>query len=167
MLSREILNKSVHRNNHYNDVVNLLVNGTLADSASPVKTRIFNDIKDLIIFAAFVGEYFQIKEEVDSKNSTGITMFTFAGSGSGKDSRIDQHNIIFMMSLLSHEDMNMIRDENVNIAIDLFEKFSNGGLGKIKSWLIDAAWNPMVLLDRIIDELPSDTMGKLPEDNPF
>ncbi len=167
MLSTEILNKNVRRNNNYNDVVNLLVHGSIAGNDIISKVKVFSDIKDLIVFAAFVGEYFQIKEDVDVKNSTGITLMTFSGSGSGKRSRLDQHNIIFMMSLLSFEDMNMIRDENINDAIDLFEKFSNGGLSKIRGWLVDSAWNPIVLLDKIIDELPDNTFGQPPEDNPF
>lgn len=166
MLSNDLLTKAVRRNNHYNDVVSILVNGTLSGEFNSNKIKIFNNIKDVIVFAAFVGEYFDIKEMVNSKDSTGITLQTFGGSGSGKDSNIDQHNLIFMMSLLTHEDMNMIRDEKVNEAIELFELYSNGGLSKIKSWLVSAAWNPMILLDKIIEELPDNNTGVGPI-NPF
>ncbi|HZH68322.1 MAG TPA: hypothetical protein VFD65_03905 [Chitinophagales bacterium] len=159
----EILNKNVRRNNHYHDVVSLLVYGELPESSGKKSTKIFSDIKDLIVFAALIGERYQLKEEVDTKNSTGITLQTFSGAGSSKNSRVHQHNIIFMMSLFTYEDMNMIRDENVDKAIHLFEQYSNGGLGQIKKWLIDSAWNPLSLLDRIVDALPESNIGKAPE----
>jgi|SRR5690554_3936104 len=162
-----ILNKSVRRNNHYNDVVNLLVYGDLPGSKGGRNAKVFNDIKDLIVFSALIGEHYQLKESVDSKNSTGITLLTFAGSGSGRSSKLDQHNIIFLISLFTHEDMNMIRDENVDEAIHLFEQYSNGGLGRIRQWLIDSAWNSLALLDRIVDVLPESSIGQAPEDNPF
>ena len=168
-LSRELMNKSVRRNNEYKDVVNILVFGTTdANDPSSKSLKIFNDIKDLIVFSAMVGKKYEITQDVVSNDSTGITLGTFGGSGSSKGSRMDQHNIIFMFALLIHEDMNFIRDENVNEAISLFEKYSNGGLSKIKSWLIDSAWNSMTLLDRITDELSSSSIAS-PRvlDNPF
>ena len=158
----DIYNKSIRRNNHYNDVVNLLVHGELPESNGKRNTKVFNDIKDLIVFSALVGEYYQLREEIDSKNSTGITLLTFSGGGSGRSSRVGQHDIVFMISLFTHEDMNMIRDENVDQAIHLFEQYSNGGLGQIKKWLIDSAWDPLSLLDRIVDVLPGSSVGQAP-----
>ena len=149
-LTREIKGKNVRRNNKYNDLVEVLVYG--AGSSEKV---IFNAIKDLIIFSAMVGRRFEKTEDVDSKNSTGIILDTFAGSstGGGRGSRVDQHNLIFMFGLLHFKDINFIRDEKVGEVLDIFEKYSNGGLSIIHDWLIDSAWDPLVLMDKIVDEL--------------
>jgi len=166
-ISRELFNKDVRRNNIYKDVVDILVYGSLAGRKDTHK-KIFNDIKDLIIFSAMVGKKYERKEKVDPKNNTGIILGTFSGSGSGKGSRVDQHNIIFMFGLLSFKDLNYIRDENVEKVIDVFENYSNGGLQVIKEWLVEAGWNSLCLLDKIMDELHSESdAGIKIEDNPF
>jgi len=63
-ISMEIYNKNIKRNNKYNDVVNLLVYGSLNETKD-INKKIFNDIKDLIIFAAMVGKKYERKESVD------------------------------------------------------------------------------------------------------
>jgi len=166
-ITRELYNKDVRRNNKYKDVVDILVYGSLSGSKDTHK-KIFNDIKDLIIFSAMVGKKFERKELVDVKNNTGIILGTFSGSGSGKGSRVDQHNVIFMFGLLSFKDMNYIRDENVDKVIDIFEQYSNGGLEVIKDWLVDAGWNSLCLLEKISDELNKGSKAGIEiDENPF
>lgn len=167
-LSKELQSKEVRRNNKYNHVVNLLVYGSLDEDQSGKLQKTFPYIKDLIIFAAMVGKKYNIQEDVEKEN-TKIVLGTFEGtSGGSKDTLIDQHNIIFMFGLSVLRDMKYIRDENVDEVIRVFEKFSNGGLSIIEGWLRDTAWNPMVLLDRIVDEMHA---SKLDEElevvNPF
>lgn len=115
-----------------------------------------------------VGKKFNCKESVE-KEAIGITMSTFAGSGQSKDSKSDQHNIIFMFGLLEFKDMNFIRDEKVHESVKLFEEYSNGGLSIIQGWLIESKWNPMVLLDKIQDEISKgvDVVALDVEYNPF
>lgn len=152
-LAKELVTKEVRRNNKYNSVVNLLVYGALDGDETFKGQKIFPYIKDLIIFAAMVGKRYNSQEEVE-KDNTKIILGTFEGGiGSNRDTRLDQHNIIFMFGLATLRDMKYMRDENIDEVIHIFERYSNGGLSIIYSWLRDAAWNPMVLLDRIVDEL--------------
>ena len=165
-VSMEIYNKNIKRNNKYNDVVNLLVYGSLNETKD-VNKKIFNDIKDLIIFSAMIGKKHERKESVE-KDNTGIILGTFSGAGSSKGSRVDQHNIIFMFGLLTFKDMNYMRDKNIDKTIDIFEQYSNGGLQIIKEWLIESSWNSLALLDKILDEIQSDSSAGIEiEDNPF
>lgn len=158
-LSKELQSKEVRRNNKYNHVVNLLVYGSLDEDSAGKVQKTFPYIKDLIIFAAMVGKRYNAQEEVE-KESTKIVLGTFEGmSGGGRDSLVDQHNIIFMFGLSVLRDMKYMRDENIDEVIQVFERFSNGGLAIIESWLKDAAWNPMVLLDKIVDEINSSSQA--------
>ena len=166
-LNTELYNKNVRRNNKYKEVVDLLVWGSL-DGHKNVNKKIFDNIKDLIVFAAMVGKKNEKKESVESKSNTAIVLGTFSGSGNLRGSRVDQHNIIFMFGLLTHKDMNYMRDEHVNDVISIFEDYSNGGLSIIKDWLVESAWNPLIILEKITDELNSgETAGIDVEDNPF
>ena len=159
-LSTELLTKGVRRNNKYNDVVQLLVYG---DSSS----KVFNNIKDLIIMSAMVGKRLGVREDLESEN-TPITLLQFSGSGTGKDNRVDQHNIIFMFGLIESRDMNYIRDENIMKTIEIFEKYSNGGLSVIRGWLEESAWNAFCLIDKIVDVLESvQPKGIQVDENPF
>jgi dnd system-associated protein 4 len=165
-LAREIINKDVRRNKKYEDVVNILVNGSLHSGSNSSEKKIFNYIKDLIIFAAMVGKKYERKENVEREN-VGITLGTFSGGG-GKGTNVDQHNIIFMFGLLIYKDMNYMRDSKVDQCIKIFEEYSNGGLGLIQEWLVESGWNSLCLLDKILDELNKDsTVGIEVIDNPF
>jgi dnd system-associated protein 4 len=167
-LSRDIANVNVKRNNKYQKMINLLVYGDSEEGVRKKENQIFPHIKDLIIFAAMVGKNFNCKEILE-KETTGITIATFAGSGQTKDSKSDQHNIIFMFGLLEFKDMNFIRDEKIHESVKLFEEYSNGGLSIIQGWLIESKWNPMILLDKIQDEIVKSiaVAGLEVEYNPF
>lgn len=166
-LTNEIRNKNVRRNRVFENVIEVLVYGTL-DGVKNRRDSIFNDIKDLIVFAAMVGKKYNVKVPVDTRDSIGINLTTFSGSGSGKDSRNDQHNIIFMFGLLERKDMNYIRDEYIDEVIKIFEEYSNGGLSMIQSWLQTSIWDPLCLLDHITDELNKEKPSGLQiKTNPF
>ncbi|NDW15795.1 hypothetical protein GTQ48_09725 [Alteromonas genovensis] len=165
-LTSDLYNKQVRRNNKYKNVVDLLCYGSL-DGKKSTEHKVFDNIKDLIVFAAMVGKKLEKTEAVDTKNSTSIVLGTFSGSGSTKNSRIDQHNIIFMFGLLTNKDMNYLRDENVAECIHLFENYSNGGLSVINEWLIQSTWDIDVLIEKISDHLPNDQAGIDLADNPF
>ncbi len=165
-LAREIINKDVRRNNKYQSVVDILVNGSLDGNSN--ETKIFQYIKDLIIFAAMVGKKYERKESVEKSDNTGITLGTFSGTGGGKGASVDQHNIIFMFGLLTHKDMKYMRDRNVDESIRLFEEYSNGGLALIKEWLIESSWNSLCLIDKILDELSKESEAGIDvRENPF
>jgi dnd system-associated protein 4 len=163
-LTPEIAKKSVKRNNKYNDVINLL---WLQGSEGRREDKIFNNIKDIIIFAAMVGKKYEKRESLESDN-TPITIDTFSGVGSLKDSRVDQHNLIFMFSLLIKKDMNYMRDEKIDEVIEEFEEYSNGGLSLIQSWLAESASDPLCILEKMISVYKSEESGGITLDaNPF
>lgn len=163
-LTPEIAKKSVKRNNKYNDVINLL---WLQGSEGRREDKIFNNIKDIIIFAAMVGKKYEKRESLESDN-TPILIDTFSGVGSLKDSRVDQHNLIFMFSLLIKKDMNYMRDEKIDEVIEEFEEYSNGGLSIIQSWLAGSASDPLCILEKMISVYKSDESGGITLDtNPF
>ena len=166
-LSSALYNKAVRRNDKYKDVVNLLVFGSLDGKSGGNKS--FDNIKDLIIFAAMIGMHYQKEEEVDPKHSTSIILGTFSGGGSSRGSRVGQHDVIFMFGLLLEKDIGAIRDENLARSIDYFEKYSNGGLSMIYDWLVSAAWNPLVLEQTLLDVVSSsESVGiKIHGGNPF
>jgi len=162
-LSSEVSDKNVKRNDKYNDVINLL---WVQGEGGRREDKIFNNIKDIIIFAAMVGKKHEMRESLNKEN-TGILLRTFAGAGSGKDSRVDQHNIIFMFALMQHQDMNYMRDEKIDEIIVEFEEYSNGGLSLIQGWLAESASNPLCILDKMINVMPTNRGGIQVEDNPF
>lgn len=149
-LSKDIANVYVKRNNKYQKVVNLLVYGDSEEGVRNKDKQIFGHIKDLVVFAAMVGKKLNIKEPL-SKENTGITISTFAGSSNTSNSRRDLHNIVFLFGLIEFKDMKYLRDDNIHESVKVFEEYSNGGLSQIESWLIESKWNPMVLLDKISD----------------
>lgn len=167
-ISKDTANVNVKRNNKYQKVVNLLVYGDIEHTFKKKDNHIFANIKDLVIFAAMVGKKFNIRESLDKEN-TGITIATFAGSGHTKDSRSDQHNIIFLFGLSEFKDMKYLRDEHIHESVKTFEEYSNGGLSLIESWLIESKWKPLVLLDKIQDVIAETKMRKGIEikSNPF
>lgn len=165
-LSRDISNKDVRRNKKYEDVVNILVNGRLSNNTQAPGKKVFNYIKDLMVFAAMVGKRHERRESVE-KDNIGITLHTYSGDG-GRNSITDQHNIIFMFGLLYYKDMNYLRNEKIDESIKLFEEYSNGGLSLIKEWLIESSWDSLCILEKIHDQASEEKpSGITIKENPF
>jgi dnd system-associated protein 4 len=162
-LTDAIRMKGVKRNKKYNDMVDLLwVRGK-----GPESSKVFSDIKDIIVLAAMIGKKYEVREKVGSEN-TPIALQTFAGTGSGKESRVHQHNIVFMFSLMLNKDMNAIRDENIDATINEFEEYSNGGLSIMQDWMAASASNPMCILDKMVEIVGTTKPGGLDVvENPF
>lgn len=163
-LTDEIRLKEVKRNAKYRPVIDYLwVRGV-----GPPEGKVFTDIKDIVVFAAMVGKRFERRESLE-KNPDGITLLTFGGAGSGaKDNRVDQHNIIFMLSVLNKKNMECLRDESIEETIREFEEYANGGLSIIEGWLEASAWNPLCILDEMVTLAKQDaTLGLDVPVNPF
>lgn len=149
-ITPEIANKDVRRNRKYENLVEILV--TKPFSIAPGhEVKLFPYIKDLIVFAAMVGKHFNKKEAVSDDN-IGIAISTFAGGHSSSAKSIsDQHNIIFMFGLSELRDMKYLHDEHFSEVISVFEEYSNGGLSIIEQWLLESAYKPMVIFDKMVD----------------
>ncbi|APX06907.1 hypothetical protein BWP24_12300 [Vibrio campbellii] len=136
------LNKNVRRNKKYKILEDKLVH----DSKSPS----FTYLKDLMIFSAFLGLKHGVTECLDSDSSSnGITLQTY--SGTGRDRRLGQHGLIFLIALHEKKDMDILRRENVDEAIEIFEKYCNGGLSILMSWLIASGNEPSILLNKLLE----------------
>ena len=136
------LNKNVRRNKKYKILEDKLVH----DSKSPS----FTYLKDLMIFSAFLGLKHGVTEKVDSdSNSNGITLQTY--SGVGRDRRLGQHGLIFLIALHEKKDMDILRSENVDEAIEIFEKYCNGGLSILMGWFSDYRNEPSILLNKLLE----------------
>ena len=74
-----------------------------------------------------------------------------------------------MFGLLLEKDVSAIRDENISVCVEAFERYSNGGLSIIYEWLVDSAWNPLVLEQQLLDLISaSEKPGiQLEDGNPF
>ena len=151
-LSSELLTKSVRRNNKYNKIVNLLVHGSTDKEKPNREKKIFNDIKDLVVFTAMIGKRFNETEPLEKEN-TGIILSTFAGSGSGKYSLTDQHNVLFMLGLVEKKQMEYMKDDHISEILVIFEQYSNGGFKIIEGWLAESGWRSLIILDKIVDEI--------------
>jgi len=136
------LNKNVRRNKKYKVLEDMLVH----DSKSPS----FTYLKDLMIFSAFLGLKNGVTEKLDSDStSNGITLATY--SGTGKDRRLGQHGLIFLIALHEKKDMEILRREKVDEAISIFEQYCNGGLSLLYDWLVGASNDPSFLLSKLLE----------------
>ena len=162
-LTDAIRMKGVKRNKKYNDMVDLL----WMRGKGPESSKMFSDIKDIIILAAMIGKKYEVREKVGSEN-TPIALHTFAGTGTSKESRVDQHNIVFMLAVMINKDMNAVRDENIDSTINEFEEYSNGGLSVMQDWMAASASNPMCILDKMVEIVgTSKPTGLNVDENPF
>ena len=64
--------------------------------------------------------------------------------------------------------MNYMRDEKIDEIIAEFEEYSNGGLSIIQGWLAESAYNPLCILDEMINITSSKKEGGVTiTTNPF
>ncbi|MFA0337129.1 hypothetical protein [Vibrio breoganii] len=146
-LNQSELNKNVRRNKKYKYLEDALVNNT--DSPA------FIFLKDLMIFAAFLGMKYDKTEPVDKEStSNGITLFTYAGTG--KDRSLGQHGLIFLIAMSKYKNMEPLRSENIDDAIKVFESYCNGGLSVLDSWLKDSV-NSSIIITKLLQELHGET----------
>ncbi|WP_172380630.1 hypothetical protein [Vibrio sp. Vb339] len=144
-LSLEDLDKNVRRNKKYKHIEDTLVTKSNAPA--------FKYLKDLMIFSALLGLKEGVKESIDKEStSNGITLKTYSGKGSvGNDRSLGQHGLIFLIAMYEEKTMDVLRAEQVDKAIDIFEKYSNGGLSIISSWLKDSNNNPDVIINYMLE----------------
>ena len=68
----------------------------------------------------------------------------------------EKDGFIYLLSLLEHENANVLQTENLSQVIKLFEQYCNGGLSIIQSWL-DANSSDLdgmeTLAEKILDQL--------------
>lgn len=102
---------------------------TAIDGGIPV----FQYIKDLMVFAATVGHSIGQKKPVEG-DTVSITLDTY--SSDQKD------GFVYILALLEAKDANVLRPENLNEAVCVFEEYCNAGLYEIQRWLDENPSDP-------------------------
>lgn len=82
--------------------------------------------KDLMVFAAMVGHSLNQRKPLKG-DVIPITLDTY--STDQKDS------FIYLIALMEEKNGTILKDENLNSAIKIFEEYCNAGLYEIKLWL--------------------------------
>lgn len=93
-------------------------------------TRVFNTVKELMVFAALIGYQLNEFQPIASKsNTTPILLDTYSTTG--------HDAYIYLIALSKEPTLDMLKDENLRDAIGIFEGYCNGGLKLIDSWLMN------------------------------
>jgi len=90
---------------------------------------IFGTMREVMCFAAVLGFASERREKLE-------------GDTEEIESRIWQNNqqaldLLYLIPLVSERTADILRDENEDRMITVFEEFANGGLGRLKEWLAE------------------------------
>jgi dnd system-associated protein 4 len=135
--------KNIKYSRKYKNVVDALV-----QTKDGGETAIFPTIMSLSLFSAILGFHEETRENVESE-SLDIPMSVYL--------RQKDDGLIYLIALNEKDDFNLLRDENLDEVIKIFEKYFNGGLSILEDWLSTlpkSDWTDKIM-DQII-ELTSD-----------
>lgn len=122
-----ILKLPVRRSDEYEKLV---VQYCATKDAQPGEKKVFNTIKDFMVFAALIGFQLNKSKPLDGEMSTtSIILETYATT---------KHDAyIYLIALAKNEALDILKDENLRDAIKIFEGFCNAGLEHINKWVFD------------------------------
>jgi dnd system-associated protein 4 len=122
--------KNIYRDDKHDKIVKLL-----AEEPHPqLKRSIFKTIRELLCFAAVVGYHDGSKKKL-GKKTTEIPGRVFENSDEALD-------IIYLLALADKKNADILRDENENESVSIFEQYANGGLDVIDRWLKENPTDP-------------------------
>ena len=117
----------------------------LAETNHPNASRpIFPTMRELLCFAAVLGLERQKKRELDSATME-IDGRTFENHEQSKD-------LIYLIALADSKDAEVLREENDDRCIGIFEQYAEGGLDELGAWLKERPEDPngdMAILDAL------------------
>jgi dnd system-associated protein 4 len=90
------------------------------------------------------------KKEKLEKDPIQIFMSVYIGD--------EKDGYIYLLGLLEQQDVKILKDQNLNDAISIFQEYCNGGLSIIKSWLYerhDDIDGTDTLVDNIFEQILS------------
>lgn len=103
---------------------------TLTNPIGASRLSIFPRLRDLMLFTACVGKFYN-KYEDRVGNGGEVETRYFSSDGFNKE------GVVFLLGLLETEDTAIFKDSARECWI-LFEKYSNGGMALLESWLAEA-----------------------------
>lgn len=112
-------NLNVYRERKYEHIIQKLVENK--DSA------IFKFNKDLMVFAAMVGHYFNKRLPIANyTDSISIILGTYAST--------QDDGFIYLMALMNNKNATCLKDQHLSQSVKIFEEYCNGGLDLINDW---------------------------------
>ena len=108
--------RNIYRSANHRDLINILVN----------ESKLFDTIKSLMIFAAFLGYSENKRVPLDSgneKDDIGRQIF---------DNELDY---LYLIALAESKDPSIFKEDNNYDIVTVFEEYSNGGLEIINGWI--------------------------------
>lgn len=97
----------------------------LVDKLCSNKEGSFTYIKDLMVFAAMVGYSKNERKELKG-DGIGIILETYASD--------EKDAFVYLLALITERNGTILRNENLNRAINIFEEYCNAGLETIQLW---------------------------------
>ena len=99
--------------------------------------RVFNTVKELMVFAALIGYQLDDYQPLESKvNTTPILLDTYATTG--------HDAYIYLIALAKEPSLDTLKDEHLKGAIGIFEGYCNSGLKYVDSWIMNNIGEPLV-----------------------
>lgn len=104
----------------------------MCEQAHPItKHTIFGTHWEFLCFAAVVGWHFKLKSKI-----SGETKEIPSRIYENKDRAID---LMYLLAISEKQDGDVLREENENSVVEVFEVYAHGGLKTIKGWLKETA----------------------------
>lgn len=99
--------------------------------------QVFGTVKELMVFAALVGYQLDDYQPLESKvNTTPILLDTYATTG--------HDAYIYLIALAKESSLDILKDEHLRSAVNIFEAYCNSGLKHIDSWIMNNIGESMV-----------------------
>ncbi len=123
--------RTIKRNSAFDQTVR-----RLADAPHPTtKQPIFPTFRDLLCFAAILGFETGTQLTLDSKSDDFVDGRVF-----GKDDL--SMDLLYLIALAEKRDVDILRDDNEDTMIQIFEQYANGGLQILTDWLREHPEDP-------------------------
>ena len=115
--------RSVRRSKQHESLVRLLAETNHPDSARPI----FPTMRELLCFAAVLGF------ERDKKESLDAT--TMEIDGRTFENHQQSLDLIYLLALADKKDAEVLREDNEDQCLGIFEQYAEGGFQEIATWL--------------------------------
>lgn len=115
--------RSVRRSERFENMIRLLA----VDNHPLAGRPIFPTMRELLCFAAMLGFQVERKYPVDDKTEE-IDGRTF-------ENHQRSHDLICLLALADSKDAEVLREENEEQCVTIFEQYAEGGLRELDSWL--------------------------------
>jgi dnd system-associated protein 4 len=110
---------------------------------------IFQNFKDIMVFAAMVGYSDNSRRTLESKDTVSIILDTYETD--------NKDTFIYLLALITNKNAECLKDENLMDSIKIFEEYCNSGLYIIEAWRDESPVETMVdiILKNIYDQIAS------------